>query len=692
MMRKNILLVDDENLILSAFKRLLRPHPYNLHTAQNIAEATKILKKNQTHLVICDQRLVGEEGLDFLKYVQKTWPHIPRILLTGYPDAALAERALNEANVFRFLTKPWDDNEVLAIIQKGLEKQDLVVQNTSLLDLTHTQQERLSKLNHELEIRTAKIKKSRTIIQKKKTHLALVYSLMTTIAESESLENIINSISEDTKKVIDFDSVSLLTSDYKLLSRHTGTRQLTSKEASFKYFKSLFLKYKPKIIQTPKAGILQCFPKSKKLKSVLLYPLITHVGNKKNCAGFLNLGRLDDKPFDKNDIEALEEISGPLAVAINKITLLNIVQEGTKQWEQTFDAIEDPVTIIDKNFNIVKANIASAKIFAHASIKSLKSKKCYEILAHSRNPCKNCPLKSSLRKKTPSEGHDIAEFKDRDIRTWSFPIVNKKKIEFVVQYYKDLTEEKAVYRRLIQSEKMSAVGLLTSSVAHEINNPITGILGLSQILKKELSPSNTHHEDVLEIESAALRCKEIIENLLSFSKELGRGISSKTSKRTLVNINEVIESTLSLVWFSAEKKSICIEKKFSQNLPQIRGYFSELQQVFFNLFNNAYHAIDNEGTIEIVTRQNKNGIQITISDTGSGIDSNDLPKIFDPFFTTKKRGKGTGLGLSVSHDIIKKYSGTIDVESKIGEGSVFNIMIPTILPKRRGQISKHSKR
>ncbi len=574
------------------------------------------------------------------------------------------------------MTKPWNDEEVLTTIQKGLEKRDLLLQNQQLAKLDLHQQERLSKLHHELERRGTKIESSRKLINEKKKYLELIHAFMTHLGESKTLSDLIQTIAQDTKQVIYFDAVTLLTPDQKLrIPEKVPKNWVTDSRVCHPIFRH-FLK-KPKIIKSPNPLIRLYFPQSTKIQSALLFPLISTVGNKKKSVSMLHLGRTTATPFNKNDIKNLEEISGPLAVAINKILLLDVIQEGTRQWEQTFDAIEDPNTIIDTHYTIIKANKACEK-FAKTHVKKIVWKKCYEVLAHRNAPCTNCSVKESLEKKGASLGHDIVEFQDKDIRTWSFPIVGKNKnIEYIVQYYKDLTQEKAIYRKLIQSEKMSAVGLLTNSVAHEINNPITGILGLSQVIKKEIPPSHTHYADIMEIEKGALRCKEIIENLLSFSKELGKWNIEKSVSRTFIDINEVIESTLKLVWFSSAKKLVNIKKNLSQNLPKIRAHFSELQQVFFNILNNAYQAIEREGNIEITTKDIHGNICISIHDTGCGIHPDNLSKIFEPFFTTKIQGKGTGLGLSISHDIIKKYKGTIEVESEVGKGSLFTVRIPS---------------
>ena len=228
--------------------------------------------------------------------------------------------------------------------------------------------------------------------------------------------------------------------------------------------------------------------------------------------------------------------------------------------------------------------------------------------------------------------------------------------------------------QLIQAEKMSALGQLAGGLAHEINNPLSGILGLTQLVLENTPPASQNHTDLKDIEKAVFRCKKIIVSLLSFARQ------EKTRMEPL-NINEVIEETLTLCARQMELKSVRINRLFTQGLPMANGDFQQLMQVFLNLFTNARDAMPEGGELTVETRLLKDPagrelLVTTVSDTGTGIKPEILDSVFDPFFTTKPVGKGTGLGLSVCLGIINKHNGAIKAYSRPGGGSTFTISLP----------------
>jgi PAS domain S-box-containing protein len=237
--------------------------------------------------------------------------------------------------------------------------------------------------------------------------------------------------------------------------------------------------------------------------------------------------------------------------------------------------------------------------------------------------------------------------------------------------------------QLVQSAKMAAVGELASGVAHEINNPLTAILNNVQLIKLiEKEKGSISSEEIKEItkmiEDAALRCKSITTTLLDFS-HLSKGEFKP------VSINEIVEKVLTLIEYEMKVESIFVQKEFSENLPLVNGDSQLLQQVILNIIANARWAIKKKserkgGTITIKTYYNEdqNTVFVAISDTGIGISKENLERIFDAFFTTKEVGEGTGLGLSICYNIIKHHKGRIEVESKVGEGTTFSIILPAI--------------
>jgi two-component system NtrC family sensor kinase len=236
------------------------------------------------------------------------------------------------------------------------------------------------------------------------------------------------------------------------------------------------------------------------------------------------------------------------------------------------------------------------------------------------------------------------------------------------------SELQATRDQLVQSEKLASIGQLAAGVAHEINNPIGVILGFTQVLLKRTPADAPMYKPLSTIEREGLRCKEIVQGLLDFARQ------SKPSPRRL-NINEVIEATCSLMEHQ-ENSQVQITKNYAANLPDVVADENQLQQVFFNIVLNAYHAMPNGGELRVTSQAVDNEVHAVFTDTGEGISAPNLKRIFDPFFTTKDVGQGTGLGLSISYGIVEQHGGTIEVTSEPGAGATFTIRLPAAPPVR----------
>jgi len=275
----------------------------------------------------------------------------------------------------------------------------------------------------------------------------------------------------------------------------------------------------------------------------------------------------------------------------------------------------------------------------------------------------------------------------------------KKSREEIEEYSRTLEQKveertrelKESQEKLVQTSKMAAVGQLAGGVAHEINNPMGVILGFAQLVAKDLKEDDPLYMPLKSIEREAMRCKKLVGDLLTFSRV------GKTDKEE-IDINELIENTLTLIGAQARVKAVEIVKEYDENLPRIMVNKNQIQQVIVNLCNNAIDAMPEGGKITIKTalkipdvdvaaeRSSANNgtdkpesqkfIEITVSDTGTGMPEEVKKRIFEPFFTTKEVGKGTGLGLSLVYEIIQKHKGTIEVESEFGKGTTFKIELP----------------
>ncbi|RKX95069.1 MAG: hypothetical protein DRP84_05315 [Spirochaetes bacterium] len=241
----------------------------------------------------------------------------------------------------------------------------------------------------------------------------------------------------------------------------------------------------------------------------------------------------------------------------------------------------------------------------------------------------------------------------------------------------DIKQQEESEYKLLQSEKQACIGRLAAGVAHEINNPLTGVLTFTHLLLRRDDLPEDVKSDLKTIAKETERVRKIVKGLLDFSRQ------SELDRRE-TDINDLIKSTLKLVENQALVKGIKLEFSPCENLPIKTLDQNQIQSVLLNMIINAFDATKQGGKVTIKTelsynpeKPEKKGISIIISDTGCGIPEENLNKIFDPFFTTKEVGQGTGLGLAVSAGIIEKHGGKIFVESAPGKGSTFKIWLPT---------------
>jgi two-component system NtrC family sensor kinase len=376
------------------------------------------------------------------------------------------------------------------------------------------------------------------------------------------------------------------------------------------------------------------------------------------------------------------------------------------EWEQTFDAIVDPLAIVRGDHRVMRANLAYS---AHAArpIRDVPGKLCYEMIAGRTEPCEGCPLQRAIVGET-SRGVDVLGRNGRSLHVWAFPLratrVARTASESgttaltellaaeseptqdilttvaAVCYYRDVTEERTLESKLARTEKLASLGLFVGGVAHEINNPLGGILAFTQLLLR----SSTHDEELVknlsEIERSALRAKRIIESLLSFAHGSQHLSQEAVDCETLVG--EAV-STFNKDYGTSGR--VRVEVAVQNDTPRIQGDPALLHQLLRNLLQNAENAMPvRGGEIRISARSTVwqrgthriRAVRLEVQDNGSGIPEAHLSRIFDPFFTTKDEKKGTGLGLSICHRIVEQHGGLIEVQSTVGRGTTFSIVLP----------------
>jgi two-component system NtrC family sensor kinase len=235
----------------------------------------------------------------------------------------------------------------------------------------------------------------------------------------------------------------------------------------------------------------------------------------------------------------------------------------------------------------------------------------------------------------------------------------------------DVTDAASFQAKLMHAEKMAAVGQLVSGVAHEVNNPLTAILGFADLLMENPELPDSVRRDLRVILQEAQRTKQIVQNLLSFARQM-------PPQRAAVQLNSILHRTVQLRAYDFNSHGVEVSEHYDESLPQVVGDSQQLQQVFLNILNNAYDAVRESGRpprIEILTATRGNHVEVWFRDNGHGITHAD--RIFDPFFTTKEIGKGTGLGLSICYGILREHGGEILCHNNPdGGGATFIVRLP----------------
>ncbi len=363
--------------------------------------------------------------------------------------------------------------------------------------------------------------------------------------------------------------------------------------------------------------------------------------------------------------EQLRDLNADLETRVALRThLLGVAK---REWELSFDSIEQPMAIVRESDRTVRrANRAYAALAGRAITAFPTEAPCHQALFGRSAPCTGCPV-PAVKASGQSERAEV-EHNGRQYAVSAYPMPGDR----TVCTYRDITDEREMTRRLIESEKMAAVGQLAGGVAHEINNPLGGILAFSQLMKRDAGRPAEDMESLALIEESALRCKRIVESLLKFSRR------SKDEDRRAFDISRCCEDAT--VLFKAQLKAnprAKLELKLACGLPEVHGDPGQVGQVVLNLLQNGLYALPRqEGVLTVETGQELERCFIRVSDTGSGIDSKHLPRIFEPSFTTKPPGEGTGLGLSIAYRIVEDHGGAFHVETELGKGTRFTVFLP----------------
>jgi len=384
--------------------------------------------------------------------------------------------------------------------------------------------------------------------------------------------------------------------------------------------------------------------------------------------------------------------SGQFRTVITDISeqkkLEQAIWQSKKEWENTFDAMADIVTLMDKNLRIVRANKVAHDFFK-VKPGELNGRHCYELFRGDTAPCHQCPITKTLQ----SSGLHCAENMVHErlgkiFQVSSAPVFDENgELQHLVHVAKDITEIKKLEEELFQSHKMEAMGTLAGGIAHDFNNILAAILGYSEMIKDKLPDSSPLKKYINQVLKSGKRATDLVKQILTFSRK------SQGSKNEQLYPQIIVKEVLKMLHASLPT-TIELRDDIDPQCGTILVDPTNLHQVILNVCTNAFHAMENEKGVITVRLSNKTlgpkevggeagvtpglFVELVVKDTGTGMEHTLIEHIFEPYYTTKGIGKGSGIGLAVVHGIVKKCGGMIKVESEVGKGSTFRIYFPCV--------------
>ena len=727
--RSRILVVEDSPTQSMYLKFLLEQAGYGVHVAQNGRQGLEAASKEHPHLIISDVMMPEMSGYEMCCCIKDDpdLAQIPIILLTTLSDPEDILKGL-DAKADYYLTKPFDETALLSRVKDVLnhtpvvkrdekwEELEIVVGGTrrkvrststrimNLLLSTYENavqrntellkaQEELRELNEKLEERVYDLRVSenrfRSLV---KTIPDIVYRIdphgrFTFINEA------INRLGYMPEELMgQHFSIIIMPADAQRVDRAMVLEKLKGKETGDKKAPKLFNEQRTGKRKTE--GLEVCLVPRNKASSEPGYiePLSSeYLIMEVNSSGMWEINPNAESQDFMGTVGVIRDISA-------RKQMEKDLAEREAQMRTIFDYASAGIVVIDpENHLIVDANPTAVKMIGVSKDEVLGAI-CHRFICSAE--IGRCPITDLHEEVDNSERILITgDGKEVPILKTVAPIILKgrrhllesfvdisrlKKTESELKAAHDNLEKRVEARtaalkesqaQLIQAEKLGALGTLTAGIAHELNNPMMGMLNFAQYCKKHVDAESKVFSVLHDMERETKRCIDIVKNLQTFSRMESEG----EGKPEKIACEEIIERVRKLLSYRIEKDNVSFNVTTSPGCPDVSVNAGNIQQIFLNIIGNALDAMEDTKTraIDVHIDQDSDGlVKVRVKDTGSGMPENIQAKIFDPFYTTKPVGKGTGLGLSVSRGIIKKHGGAIECRSEAGKGSVFTVRLP----------------
>lgn len=618
----------------------------------------------QARLILVDASLDPE--LEILREIRERASSSIRVLVQDVDSPGILRKAVNRGEVFSVIGWPLDYDLLKESLREAVTEAQLLDSRLRLLKESTRQNRELEKLTASLESlveeRTHHIQISKEFEEEKVSRIRGLIRFIQELSGSSSFEDLIDLLRRDLRS---FHQVHDPVMIYEIDSRGPQIVFWRNSMMQTRPWRHA-MAFVPHIhLQDPEMSRRLANYFARPFGKALVIPIEVST---QDAVPEPTFQLVLENSLPESDVSqvldfCLERLQ-PLSTAIERLRMESELTHFSYRWEKTFDGLKDPIAIIDRSDRVLRSN----KKFSEQLIKD----SCYKSFAGKDERCEGCPVPKVLMTGQAGKGEIRRNGRVYEVHSYPISLVPGGKPTNVVNQYVDQSQAREIYMRLLQSEKMGALGLLAGNIAHELNNPLTGLRSLAQVLRMGLAAETQTAQDLGEIEKASERCQKIIRNLLDFVHHDEKNLQD-------VHLDDLVEKTLPFL--KTAMRMHRLNKELTTAGLSVRAEPQLLQQVIFNLVHNACQAMEKQGTLTIETEDRGAFVRLWVRDTGPGIPEGIRTQIFEPFFTTKREGSGTGLGLSLSKEIVESFSGRIGVESVEGEGASFWFELPRLEEK-----------
>jgi PAS domain S-box-containing protein len=615
-----ILVVDDELGPRESLRMLLKPS-YDIHTADSGRAALALLPQVRPDIVILDIKMPEMDGLEVLRRVKQVDPTIEVVMITAYASLETVKLALTHG-AFEYLIKPFSRQDLEDVVRRAVIRRQADLGAKGEVATLVEEMRRLSAKTRQLEEAARREAAEQSL---RVTQLSLLRQIARTIVGQLAVDDVIAAVTAQLRTALGYDSVTI-----------------TERQAG----------------GGPSDALVACV-----------------IRDAEGTLGYLVVdNRRSGRAVDPRERELLEMLSEYLAVALRNSRLYGEIADTKRSLEQLIASAGEGIISVDAEDRINGWNPAAERIFSLAASQAT-GRPITDLLP----AAPYVAAKERLARGSSMEAFETNAAGERPeplaLAVTLSGLRNRQGgLDGLMAIVRDITAQREVEAQLHQSEKLTALGQLAGGIAHDFNNLLQAILGYAQLMKQNPGNVELVERSLSVVEAAAMDGSETVRRIQTFAR-------LRPEERFMpLNVNQVVEDALAITRPRWEEKIAHDRRPLTQKVDLratrvIHGRPAALAEVMTNLILNAMDAMPDGGTLSIATRDTRDGVLITVTDTGIGMPESVRRRIFEPFFSTKGEA-GSGLGLSMAYSIVRRHGGEIRVESEPGRGTTFSLTLP----------------